>query len=139
MSKIQKDLGEKLHQSKEELDAIKTQVKGKASINSKSTILICALFIPPTTETELGVHQLQAQLKSREQELRVERQLRRQLELKLGSNTTEGSVQHKLDLILTDDDASAAVSAATSIDGGGGPKQAARRKRTSVKQTYAYF
>ncbi len=31
MNKIQKDLGERLHQSKEELDAIKTQMKGDGS------------------------------------------------------------------------------------------------------------
>eukprot|EP00094_Tigriopus_californicus_P002797 TCALIF_02699-PA protein Name:"Similar to ANK3 Ankyrin-3 (Homo sapiens)" AED:0.10 eAED:0.10 QI:0/0.77/0.6/0.9/0.55/0.8/10/151/968 len=63
MQNIQKDLGERLTQSKDELSGIKSQMK----------------------ETERGIKQLQSQLHQREQELLLERSLRKQLEKQLGS------------------------------------------------------
>ena len=58
MDKIQRDLGDRLQTSRAELSAIKGQMK----------------------ETERGIQQLQSQLHKREQELILERNLRRQLE-----------------------------------------------------------
>ena len=81
MEKIQKDLGERLQTSRTELSAIKGQIKG---MNKKEAFFLCSLennrvfFL--LAETERGIKQLQSQLRSREQELILERNLRRQLE-----------------------------------------------------------
>lgn len=86
MENIQKDLNAKLKQSRDELSAIKKQMNGTLSQH-----WTCLKPQPrtPVADTLKGVKSLQSQLKAKEQELQIERNLRRQLEKYLGPEEVE--------------------------------------------------
>ena len=64
------------------------------------------MFTYPLKDTERGIKQLQTQLHSREQELILERNLRRQLQKELDDNTNRnnvGDVDNSASNFLMDD------------------------------------
>ena len=74
---IQKDLSNRLSQSKDELIRIKDQMRGMSKENPKKKKIYIFL---PILDTERGIQGLQRQLETRERELEDERSKRRVLE-----------------------------------------------------------